>query len=504
MPSAVIIRRAIVSLFLAIGLTGQAARAQVPDRADLARAYLDFERAYFAAPRTDHDEILRANRAIDTAAVAMFGNQSASAWATLRAEAARLELGHEPGPARAAAAGVRFTPRPGVAYSLDQPPPPIALVFERLVDDAVANPTEFGVTITDARGTVFPVGKFALPALAGATEEIGFYRPDLARDPHGKYFWTGRAVVHLDLGPEGKVLVGWIQSTDESFGIRRDRVLEALDALQETVRESPVASICRDRCALLTDTPGSERSTDFLFDLDNLAKAVEGESAAIARGENPYARRPGDLWRTFPVGGVGVPVRVFAPDTVADADAPALPLLIVLHGAGGDENMFFEGYGNGLVKHLAAERNILVASPLNSPFSGTPEVFDALVGALAADYPIDPARIYVLGHSMGAGAATAWSRLRSDRVAAACSMAGIATYGKGGPGAQALAPTLVIVPEIDGLIPPQRLIRTAREAAESGLPVTLRVVPDYGHALVVGRMLPEAVDWLLEHRLPSR
>lgn len=39
------------------------------------------------------------------------------------------------------------------------------------------------------------------------------------------------------------------------------------------------------------------------------------------------------------------------------------PLLVVLHGAGGDENMFPEAYGAGIIKRIAEKHGLLVASP---------------------------------------------------------------------------------------------------------------------------------------------
>ena len=147
------------------------------------------------------------------------------------------------------------------------------------------------------------------------------------------------------------------------------------------------------------------------FDAENTAQAlmepaallaqVRQEAADLARGRNPFAGRKGDYWRVFKTGDRTIPVRVFCPAGV-DASKP-LPLIVAFHGSGGDENMFMDGYGAGLIKKLAAERKAVLATPRTEPFAGAggAEAFDDLLRAVGADYPIDPKRVFVLGHSMG-------------------------------------------------------------------------------------------------------
>ncbi|MCC6673415.1 MAG: alpha/beta fold hydrolase [Planctomycetes bacterium] len=76
------------------------------------------------------------------------------------------------------------------------------------------------------------------------------------------------------------------------------------------------------------------------------------------------------------------------------------PLLVAMHGAGGSENLFFDGYGNGAVARLAAERGWFVVAPRGSGFGGAS--LDPLLDALAARWPISRDEVYLVGHSMGA------------------------------------------------------------------------------------------------------
>ena len=90
------------------------------------------------------------------------------------------------------------------------------------------------------------------------------------------------------------------------------------------------------------------------------------------------------------------------------------PLLIALHGSGGNENSFFDDEAHypakhGL-KHVAEQHHVLVACPSargNTNYRGLGEisVFDVL-HEVKRRYRIDEERIYLTGHSMGGTGAT--------------------------------------------------------------------------------------------------
>jgi predicted esterase len=244
---------------------------------------------------------------------------------------------------------------------------------------------------------------------------------------------------------------------------------------------------------LLNDRPSEENSAQFLADLNALASDVASEIRTLEAGKNPYSNRQGDYWRVLEIGRREIPLRLYVPKLATPRDP--VPLLVVLHGMGGDENMFFEAYGAGIVKRLADEKGLIVVSPLTYTFGGDIKTLHALIDALGNDYSIDRDRVYVLGHSMGAGAAAGLARGHSDTVAAACCIAGGRFQA-----APDSAPILVVSPELDGVVPPKRLQDSARKAISEGIPGELKIMPGYGHTLAVGAILPEAIDWLLQYR----
>ncbi len=112
---------------------------------------------------------------------------------------------------------------------------------------------------------------------------------------------------------------------------------------------------------------------------------------------------------------------LFVPKSIS---APA-PLLVLLHGSGRD--------GASLVnpwKDLASKEGIILAAPnalssasWQSPADG-PALLIEIAEALKKEYPVDPRRVYLFGHSAGAVFALGMACLRSDYFAAAAIHAG--------------------------------------------------------------------------------
>ena len=90
----------------------------------------------------------------------------------------------------------------------------------------------------------------------------------------------------------------------------------------------------------------------------------------------------------------------------------------------------------------------------------------------------------------------AFSQSEADRLAAVCALAGGGRVRADRP----MAPTLFIAGEIDPIIPASRVRATYDIAKAAGHPVEFRLAKGYGHTLLVGDHLSEAIDWLFTHR----
>lgn len=275
----------------------------------------------------------------------------------------------------------------------------------------------------------------------------------------------------------------------------RDALLSRLKAVQTPSPELEQAhSAAMSRVNLLTDTPSDTNSAEFLADPVALLTELDAEVAALERGVDPYRRRTGDLWRTVQHSGLDLPIRIFAPAAASD-DTPR-PLIIALHGAGGDESMFFDGYGAGLIKELAESRGFIVVAPLTTMMMGNPKLLDATIDAIAMTHAIDRQRVSVLGHSLGAGAAAGLATARAETLASAACLAGFARFRAGA----SIPPTLIVAGELDPLAPASRARPAADAAIAAGLPIEFRALPEQGHTLMVAAALPDVVDWLLSKR----
>ena len=213
---------------------------------------------------------------------------------------------------------------------------------------------------------------------------------------------------------------------------------------------------------------------------------VEAIAAALAAGRVSSPAKSGELWFAAPAGRRSVPVRVWAPE----AKGEPRPVVLVLHGAGGSENMFFDAYGAGKVVALAQARGWLVAAPGNVG-GAVGEVLDAL----AAHFPIDRARVFVIGHSMGAQHAIAAATGRDFARYAATAALG----GGGRVGAKtdlAARPFFVAAGDRDFGLGGARALQRALQGREAV--VTYKEYADTEHLAIVQVALADVFAWFDE------
>lgn len=173
------------------------------------------------------------------------------------------------------------------------------------------------------------------------------------------------------------------------------------------------------------------------LDADQQIRESQSLAKSLAAPGNPAWRAKGDQHRTykFSAAGKDIPYRLYVP-TSWDGQSK-LPLIVMLHGGGSDENRYLDGNGKQLL-HLAEQHGYALVSPLGySPLGayGTPLRLPAVFGQpeLAAkqrasvtpeqerilelsekdvlnvleivlnEYPIDETSVFLMGHSMGSG-----------------------------------------------------------------------------------------------------
>jgi poly(3-hydroxybutyrate) depolymerase len=158
------------------------------------------------------------------------------------------------------------------------------------------------------------------------------------------------------------------------------------------------------------------------FDPERDLAVAEAVAAAVRSGKDPFAGRTGDIRRHYRLDAASeiIPYRTYVPTTYTGTKT--FPLIIALHGLGGTEDSFFDGYEKKLPP-LAESHGYIVAAPLGYRVDGSygwglgnppadpntkrtqdfseQDVMQVLA-RMRQLYRIDDSRIYLMGHSMGA------------------------------------------------------------------------------------------------------
>ena len=275
---------------------------------------------------------------------------------------------------------------------------------------------------------------------------------------------------------------------------RVERLRERLDALataSNTWFEATLPTVRATVAALLplfkALADGRGQETD--FPAARLLRFVEGLRAGTPLQADTIreAARNGDLWLTLSDGRGEVPVRLRAP---ADATGP-LPVLFLHHGAGGSENMFFDTCGAGRAATLGVERGWLVVAPRQGLF-GLPLDVAAMLDVLGDSFDIDRTRVFLVGHSMGAGQVAKQVGLHPEGVAAAVALGGGAAAPAGEKAKQ--VPWFVAAGAADFGRPGAAALAKRLEAA--GATVDFRDYPDVEHMVIVQAALDDVFQFL--------
>jgi predicted esterase len=463
-----------LTLACAAPLAAQTAPAPTISRADLARSYQRLDRLLASRTLPD-DRVGPVHQAFDQSTLRFFAGRYAETLRTLDSLSVALDHSRPAGGRRAL---LRWRATVDPPRGDASAPRALRVTLTALYD--LAEPLPAGAVrlalVSPRGGAVSAAASLPRAARAGDSLVITIPAARSGRIP------PGRVAVTLSAGGVTDTVGSWAVAP-RALHAARERLLARVAALPPSPARDAVAS----RVGLLRDAPHPDTTAQALFDPAEYLSTVEREVAALAAGRDPFAARVGDVWRTISVANDRIPVRVVAP---GDAGRP---LVVAFHGAGIDENGFAEAYGAGTLVRLAAARGVVLALPRTEPFLRAPAAFDTLVAQLVRDHGIDTARVYVLGHSLGAGVATSLAEARPGLIRAAAAL-----FGGGAPrGPGPIAPTLFVAASLDPIATPAR-IRAAHDAAAArGGAVAWAELPSQGHTLGVTAALGLALDWLL-------
>jgi predicted esterase len=285
-------------------------------------------------------------------------------------------------------------------------------------------------------------------------------------------------VLTAEVVADGKVLA------TKTVGVSRiEKLAERVEAIKKLGKDLPAApaTIEQATLALLVKqvadlSSGAVPETDY-----PLSRFVAG-AERLTKITEPYyiAKRPGEFWLSVPTGKTPTVIRIRVPEKLEEKKD--VPILFALHGMGGSENLFFDAYGNGVVAKLAAERGWLVVAPRVSGLLGGPAPdVPAILDELTKRYPIDPKRVFLIGHSMGAAHVIQLAQRHPGRFAAVAALGGAERLTK--PEALKGLPVFVGCGKLDFALPGAKSLHKALEEAKAA--VTTRQYDDIEHLTIV-------------------
>ncbi len=245
---------------------------------------------------------------------------------------------------------------------------------------------------------------------------------------------------------------------------------------------------------------GAKDPVDFPASLEHATRLA----AALKDGGDPTLDARGSLALAYrsDFDGKLLPYRVYVPKNYDRAQK--YPLVVLLHGAGGDEGNFLDDYQQMWPK-LAEEHGYLLASVNGrGPLSGyakengaEQDVLDVL-GIMQKRYNVDPNRIFLGGHSMGGMGTWRIGMAYRDRFAGLIPIAGTGKAVSEGPlkAAGKKIPLLIIAGEKDALVPAAGCKEMAEEAKSLDYPVTYKQYPNQDHLSVAVVSIPDIFAWL--------
>jgi poly(3-hydroxybutyrate) depolymerase len=197
---------------------------------------------------------------------------------------------------------------------------------------------------------------------------------------------------------------------------------------------------------------------------------------------------------------------LFVPEGVT-RDHP-VPLVITLHGSGRNGASLVEKW-----KDLAAKEGIILAGPDSTdskqwsyPEDG-PMLLRDVVEAVKTKYPVDGRRVYLFGHSAGAGFAIQMGLLESEYFAAVAIHAGALSpndYPVMDIATRKL-PFAIFVGTIDPYFPLAQVRATRDALQKSGFVAELTEIPRHNHDYysIADRVNRPAWDFLGKYSLPQ-
>ncbi|MBM3729064.1 MAG: hypothetical protein FJW40_27015 [Acidobacteria bacterium] len=311
-------------------------------------------------------------------------------------------------------------------------------------------------------------------------------------------YWLEARLTNADGTAEAKARAAYLKRVPVRVGADVAAEASRLRArLGKAASKHPVAEYAVELYAKADSGEVSPHRYDFEREFERAHAVLD----AVEKGGDPFGGVRGDVRMAYRSGVDDTlqPYRLFVP---AEYDGKrARPLVVALHGMGGDENSMFDQYRAGVIKTEGEKRGWFIVCPKGrepaSMYRGKAEtdVLD-VVAEVRRMYKIDASRIYLMGHSMG-GFGT-WS-IAMNRPALFAALGPFA--GGGNPGGMEKirhVPQYVVHGDNDKTVPVTQSRGMVEAAKKLGVRVVYVEVPGGGHSDVVVPQFGAMFDFFSE------
>lgn len=194
------------------------------------------------------------------------------------------------------------------------------------------------------------------------------------------------------------------------------------------------------------------------------------------------------------------PYRLYVP-TIYDARTP-LPLIVAMHGTGGNQDTLFDEYQEAPHKDAAEKHGVLLVSPLGRGTTEYRGIGENDVLCVIQDVQqrlaVDADRIYLTGHSMGGTGAAYLALHHPDQFAAIAPLAAAYSFPWLARSGTQL-PQLWIGGALDADFYHRGVAVGVERMRKFGVPVLSESLPEEGHG-GPPKQIDRVFGWLLKHK----
>jgi predicted esterase len=397
---------------------------------------------------------------------------------------------------------------------------PYTLRLEQIYSPSIELTPALTAKVALRKRPPMPAGATTPPALVTVKELAAF--DGLSRDLRESPFAMELDVAGVEDGAyviETQVIEGTTTLATTTLGVVLHKGLDARLRALETAAAGLLPSVRADVSYPADYIRNVNRGRIGIqtFNVGTEVAAAEAVLAAAKGGKDPFKGRTGDFERHYLLEGANevMPYRVYVPK--AYSPTAGAPLVIALHGLGGNEDSFFDQYSK-LPPQLAEKHGFLLAAPNGFRVDGfygssimgggdaaarrrveysEKDVLEVL-RIMKATYKVDESRIYLIGHSMGAIGTWALGSKYPDIWAAMVPFSGV--------GSPALAermkgiPQFVVHGDADATVNVSGSRTMVAALKKAGANVTYLEIPGGSHTDVVVPNLPKAFEFLAGQR----